>query len=79
MPVDEDNNYKILKDVAYNDSHIKWGHVIALLVFAGILAVRAVECDSVETVDDIVAWVTNFFDTELSCWLGKHGGWVSRI
>lgn len=58
-----------------DDSHVKWGHVIALLVLAGILSVRAVECNSVETVDIIIAWVTKFFETELSQWLSRQGGW----
>ena len=62
-----------------DDSHIKWGHVIAFLVLAGIFSVRAVICNSVEAVDIIIAWVTKFFETELSQWLSARGGWVSLV
>ena len=62
-----------------DDSHIKWGHIIALLVFGGILSVRAVICDSFEAVDIIISWVTKFFETELSSWFVIQGGWVSSF
>ena len=56
-------------------NHIKWGHVIALLVFGGILAVRAVELSYTEEVDEIVRWISVFIDTELANWLERQGGW----
>ena len=68
-----------MKSARGDESHIKWGHVIALLVFAGILSVRAVECGSDEIVDHIVLWVTKFFDTELRHWFSAKGGWVSSM
>jgi len=68
-----------LQGASGDESHVKWGHVIALLVFAGILSIRAVTCNSVETVDIIISWVTKFFETELSQWFAIQGGWVSFI
>uniref|UniRef100_H2ZK76 Bcl-2 Bcl-2 homology region 1-3 domain-containing protein n=1 Tax=Ciona savignyi TaxID=51511 RepID=H2ZK76_CIOSA len=62
-----------------DDGHIKWGHVIALLVFAAIVAVRAVELRKPEQVDAIVSWVTKFIDAELSSWLNKQGGWDNLL
>ena len=50
--------------------------MIGLLVFAGLLAVRAVELHCPEQVDDIIKWVTDFLNTELSEWLEARGGWV---
>lgn len=73
----ENGNIPTITNDALDDSHIKWGHLIALLVFAGLVAVRSVECQSTGIVDEIVSWVTNFFDTELSHWLAKQEGWVS--
>ncbi|XP_002127107.2 apoptosis regulator Bcl-2 [Ciona intestinalis] len=61
------------------DNHVKWGHVIALLVFAAIVAVRAVELKKHEQVDAIVSWVSKFIDTELTGWLNKQGGWENVI
>lgn len=58
-----------------DDSNVKWGHVIALLVFTGVLAVRCVEINNNQQVDDIVNWVTKFLDTKLGLWLNRHGGW----
>lgn len=58
-----------------DDSNVKWGHVIALLVFTGVLAVRCVEINNNQQVDEIVNWVTKFFDTKLRGWLERHGGW----
>ena len=77
MKIHDKGNIPTIKTDVVDDSHIKWGHIIALLVFAGIVAIRSVECQSPETVDCIISWVTNFFDNELSCWLTKQGGWVS--
>ena len=64
------------KNTDKNNS-IQWGHVIAFLVYAGLLAVRAVECKSFNTVDEILTQVTTFFNTQLSDWLASKGGWVS--
>lgn len=63
----------------FDDSHIKWGHVIALLVFAGTLAVRSIEVNKSEQVDKIVDWVSNFFDTTLRYWLKRQGGWSNIV
>ena len=61
------------------NSDISWGRVMALLVFGSMIAVRAVECDALKTVDTIISWITNFYDTELSSWLISKGGWVSVL
>lgn len=58
-----------------SDVHVKWGHVISLLVFAGLLAVRCVETNVPERVDSIVDWVSYFLDTKLERWLERNGGW----
>ena len=62
-----------------DDSHINWGRVITLLIFASEFAVKAAECDTPEKIDDIITWLTNFIDTDLSFWLAKQGGWVSNF
>jgi len=81
--ITEQANYNVYgndgRSIAYDDNHIKWGHIIALLVFAGVLAVHAVEMDCLEEVDIIINWVSTFFDTQLSGWLNKNGGWNTLI
>lgn len=66
---------KAEQNFAIDDTNVKWGHVIALLVFTGVLAVRCVEINNNQQVDEIVNWVTKFFDTKLNGWLERHGGW----
>ena len=58
---------------------VKWGHVIALLVFAGILSVRCIELDKSERVDEIVNWIVEFLVTELGDWFHRHGGWCGYL
>jgi len=58
---------------------IKWGHLIGLLVVGGYLAVRAVELNYLEEVDEIVRWICVFCDTELKNWLDDQGGWDSLV
>nr|CAB3263687.1 apoptosis regulator Bcl-2-like [Phallusia mammillata] len=62
-----------------NGELIKWGHVMALFVFAGVLATRAVELNSLHQVDSIISWVTDFLDQDLSSWLKRQGGWENFI
>lgn len=61
--------------LSYEDDHIKWGHIIGFMVFAGLLAVHAAELNNPEEVETIMDWVTDFYDTQLSGWLKKNGGW----
>ena len=63
----------------FDDSHINWGLIITLLIFASSFAVKVVEKDCPEKVDDVILWLTKFIDTELSFWLAKQGGWVSYL
>lgn len=58
-----------------DESNVKWSHVIGLLVFTGVIAVRCVEIRQNEQVDDVVNWVSNFLDTRLKRWLARQGGW----
>nr|XP_039273256.1 bcl-2-like protein 1 [Styela clava] len=62
-------------DDSIEDANINWSHVIGLLVFSGVLAVRCVEINQYGQVDDIVNWVSRFLDTRLRRWLRRQGGW----
>lgn len=77
--ITEEVNYNTYRNYSYDDSHISWGHIIALLVFAGALATHAVELDCYDQVEMIIAWVSNFYDTQLSTWFSKNGGWSTLI
>ena len=65
--------------VKSHECSIKWGHLIGLLVVGGYLAVRAVELNYLEEVDEIVRWICSFFDNELKRWLDEQGGWESLV
>jgi len=65
--------------LSYDDHHINWGHVIAFLVFAGLLATRAAEDDSREEVDVIIDWVAQLYDNQLAGWLAKNGSWNALV
>lgn len=58
---------------------VKWGRIVALFSFGGALAVRAIENDMPELVDNIVEWVTKYLDNNLSQWIANHDGWVSNF
>ena len=77
-PVGSKNRSGSSAETGLDDSHINWGQVITLLIFASNFAVKAVECNALDKVDEIITWLTHFIDTDLSFWLAKQGGWVSE-
>ena len=77
QPVESKNNSNFPDETTLDDSHINWGQIIMLIVFASNFAVKAVECNELQKVDDIIIWLTHFFESDLSFWLAKQGGWVS--
>lgn len=74
-PLENKNPSHSSPGTGLDDSHITWGQVITLLIFASNFAVKAVECDALEKVYEIISWLTHFIDTDLSFWLAKQGGW----
>jgi len=65
----------------YDYSHIKWGHVIGLLVIAGVMAEHAAEIKGVqsEEVVLIIKWISDFIETHLSNWIRQNGGWDKML
>jgi len=72
------NNNNPMLNIGYA-SDFNWGHVIGLLFFSGVLAEHAVERDCPELVEQIISWVSVFFDTELAGWMEKNGGWETIV
>jgi len=65
----------------YDYSHIKWGHIIGLLVIAGVLAQHTAEMkgDQSEEVALIIKWISDFIETHLSNWIRQNGGWNKML
>lgn len=76
------DNEVITEDVAslsYEDDHIQWGHIVGFMVISSCLAIRAVEDGNPQEVAMIIKYVSNLFDTVLSGWFDKNGGWDALL
>ena len=75
-----------LRDVLCNildvtcETGIHWGRIIGVFVFSSVLAVKAMDCQREDVVENIIQWTVDYLGTpRFSNWIVQHGGWVSII
>jgi hypothetical protein len=58
---------------------ISWGRVVALIAFAGSLAVECVEKEMPSLVDHVVTWTSQYIDSHLTSWIRQNGNWEGFV
>jgi len=72
-----------LKDVIYKifdvtcETGIEWGRITGIFVFSAILAVKAMDCNRTDVVENIISWTSAYLESQrYSNWISQHNGWV---
>lgn len=58
-------------------SDIRWGRIVALMGFTGIMAARLAKEHEVEKVESLLGWERTFICENCYDWIEACGGWVS--
>ena len=58
-------------------SEVRWGRIVALMTFTGIMAAHLVQVNEVDKVESLLGWERTFVCENCYDWIQSCGGWVS--
>ena len=80
LNISDDHLYSSYQAMAQSalGSDVRWGRIVALMTFTGIVAVRLVDVGEVDKLESVLGWERTILIENCYDWITSCGGWVSQ-
>jgi hypothetical protein len=67
----------VVSSMLANGHGMRWGHIIAIAAFVGVVAVNCAQHEMPQAIEPLVECVAHVVDRDMSAFIREHDGWAA--